>query len=115
MDIYVKEEAITRRIYISQDETGIRVYDQWEGKPVHERVIKFKGGRGAGRLQEQRRHTLPRGAVGAGDREVADNEPGVKLIRHRKVRGGGGGKTIICTIVCVLLNCRAQEGYVTLY
>jgi len=33
-------------IYISQDEQGIWVWDQWIGKPVHKRLIRFKNGRG---------------------------------------------------------------------
>jgi hypothetical protein len=31
-------------IYISQDATGILVWDQWVGQPVHQRVIRFQGG-----------------------------------------------------------------------
>lgn len=34
-------------IYISQDEDGIWVWDQWVGKPVHRRLIRFKGGQGS--------------------------------------------------------------------
>src|SRR5438034_729591 len=30
-------------IYISQDAFGILVWEQWVGKPVHQRVIRFKG------------------------------------------------------------------------
>jgi hypothetical protein len=30
-------------IYISQDDEGIRVWDQWVGQPVHERLIRFRG------------------------------------------------------------------------
>lgn len=33
-------------IYIKQDKTGLTVYDQWAGQPVHERPISFKGGNG---------------------------------------------------------------------
>ncbi len=33
-------------IYISQDENGIWVWDQWVGKPVHKRLIRFKNGNG---------------------------------------------------------------------
>lgn len=33
-------------IYISQNKEGIWVWDQWVGKPVHKRLIRFKGGRG---------------------------------------------------------------------
>ena len=32
-------------IYISQDASGIWVWDQWAGQPVHKRLIRFKGGR----------------------------------------------------------------------
>ncbi len=31
-------------IYVSQDGTGITVWDQWSGQPVHQRVIRFRGG-----------------------------------------------------------------------
>ena len=34
-------------IYLSQDDTGLTVWDQWVGQPVHKRVIKFKGGQGS--------------------------------------------------------------------
>jgi len=30
-------------IYIRQDITGIYVYDQWNGQPLHERRIRFRG------------------------------------------------------------------------
>jgi hypothetical protein len=30
-------------IYISQNDEGIRVWDQWVGQPVHERLIRFRG------------------------------------------------------------------------
>lgn len=33
-------------IYISQDEQGIWVWDQWINKPVHKRLIRFKNGNG---------------------------------------------------------------------
>jgi len=33
-------------IYLSQDETGIWVYDQWFNQPVHKRLIRFRGGQG---------------------------------------------------------------------
>ena len=34
-------------IYLHQDERGIWVYDQWQGQPVHKRLIRFDGGSGA--------------------------------------------------------------------
>ncbi|CAL6079696.1 BPSL0067_family protein [Hexamita inflata] len=30
-------------VYVSQDSTGITVYDQWRTQPCHKRVIRFKG------------------------------------------------------------------------
>lgn len=33
-------------IYISQNEIGIRVWDQWKGHNVSQRTIRFKGGKG---------------------------------------------------------------------
>lgn len=33
-------------IYISQDDQGLWVYDQWIGQPVHKRLIHFRGGSG---------------------------------------------------------------------
>ena len=63
-------------IYISQDETGIRVYDQWVGQRVHERVIRFEGGRGAGSGYKSNDGTLYRVVLsGPVTEEVADNEP----------------------------------------
>ena len=34
-------------IYLYQDARGIWVYDQWQGQPVHKRLIRFEGGSGA--------------------------------------------------------------------
>jgi hypothetical protein len=34
-------------IYLHQDERGIWVYDQWQGRPVHKRLIRFEGGSGS--------------------------------------------------------------------
>jgi len=31
-------------IYVSQDNLGIQVWDQWKGQPVHQRTIRFQGG-----------------------------------------------------------------------
>jgi hypothetical protein len=36
-------------IYLDQDDRGIWVYDQWQGQPVHRRLIRFAGGSGAKR------------------------------------------------------------------
>ncbi|HEX6143421.1 MAG TPA: BPSL0067 family protein [Geminicoccaceae bacterium] len=36
-------------IYLYQEERGIWVYDQWQGRPVHKRLIRFEGGRGSAR------------------------------------------------------------------
>jgi len=33
-------------IFISQDATGLQVWDQWIGQPVHQRAIAFRGGQG---------------------------------------------------------------------
>jgi hypothetical protein len=33
-------------IYLYQDDRGIWVYDQWQGHPVHKRLIRFEGGSG---------------------------------------------------------------------
>ena len=33
-------------IYLYQDERGLWVYDQWQGQPVHKRLIRFAGGSG---------------------------------------------------------------------
>jgi hypothetical protein len=33
-------------IYVSQNEAGLLVWDQWKGQPVHQRTIRFKGGQG---------------------------------------------------------------------
>jgi hypothetical protein len=34
-------------IYVSQDNVGLWVYDQYRGQPVHKRLIRFEGGRGS--------------------------------------------------------------------
>lgn len=31
-------------IYMSQDDAGLQVWDQWTGQPVHQRTIRFQGG-----------------------------------------------------------------------
>jgi hypothetical protein len=36
-------------VYLSQDDRGIWVYDQWRGQPVHKRLIRFEGGSGGKR------------------------------------------------------------------
>jgi hypothetical protein len=33
-------------ILLEQTDEGLKVVDQWVGQPVHERVIRFKGGQG---------------------------------------------------------------------
>jgi hypothetical protein len=44
---YTSESGNHAAIYLSQDEDGIWVYDQWQGQPVHKRLIPFEGGSGA--------------------------------------------------------------------
>ena len=44
---YTSESANHAAIYLSQDNGGIWVYDQWQGQPVHKRLIPFEGGSGA--------------------------------------------------------------------
>jgi hypothetical protein len=44
---YISAPGNHAAIYISQDANGIWVYDQWRGQPVHKRLIRFEGGRGA--------------------------------------------------------------------
>jgi hypothetical protein len=34
---------------VHQDDRGIWVYDQWQGQPVHKRLIRFEGGSGGKR------------------------------------------------------------------
>jgi hypothetical protein len=46
---YTSEPGNHAAIYLGQDATGIWVYDQWRGQPVHKRLIRFEGGRGSGR------------------------------------------------------------------
>lgn len=31
-------------IYVAQNDQGLKVWDQWVGQPVHERLIHFRGG-----------------------------------------------------------------------
>jgi hypothetical protein len=44
---YASESGNHAAIYLSQDDRGIWVYDQWRGQPVHKRLIRFEGGSGA--------------------------------------------------------------------
>jgi hypothetical protein len=44
---YTSESGNHAAIYLHQDEHGIWVYDQWQGQPVHKRLIRFQGGSGA--------------------------------------------------------------------
>jgi hypothetical protein len=46
-DSYTSESGNHAAIYLSQDDRGIWVYDQWRGRPVHKRLIPFEGGSGA--------------------------------------------------------------------
>jgi hypothetical protein len=43
---YISESGNHAAIYLSQDERGIWVYDQWWGQPVQKRLIRFEGGSG---------------------------------------------------------------------
>jgi hypothetical protein len=44
---YTNESGNHAAIYLDQDERGLWVYDQWQGQPVHKRLIRFEGGRGS--------------------------------------------------------------------
>jgi hypothetical protein len=44
---YTSETGNHAAIYLYQDDHGIWVYDQWQGQPVHKRLIPFEGGSGA--------------------------------------------------------------------
>jgi hypothetical protein len=44
---YTSESGNHAAIYLYQDDRGIWVYDQWQGQPVHKRLIRFEGGSGA--------------------------------------------------------------------
>ena len=46
---YASETGNHAAIYLDQDHRGIWVYDQWQGQPVHQRLIRFAGGSGAKR------------------------------------------------------------------
>jgi hypothetical protein len=43
---YTSESGNHAAIYLYQDDHGIWVYDQWQGQPVHKRLIRFEGGSG---------------------------------------------------------------------
>ncbi len=34
-------------VYLTQDDSGIYVVDQWKGQPGHVRLVRFRGGEGA--------------------------------------------------------------------
>jgi hypothetical protein len=44
---YTSESGNHAAIYLYQDDRGIWVYDQWQGQPVHKRLIPFEGGNGS--------------------------------------------------------------------
>jgi hypothetical protein len=44
---YTSETGNHAAIYLYQNAHGIWVYDQWQGQPVHKRLIGFEGGSGA--------------------------------------------------------------------
>jgi hypothetical protein len=46
---YTSKSGNHAAIYLSQDDDGIWVYDQWRGQPVHKRLIRFEGGSGGKR------------------------------------------------------------------
>jgi hypothetical protein len=43
---YTSESGNHAAIYLYQDDSGLWVYDQWQGQPVHKRLIRFEGGSG---------------------------------------------------------------------
>jgi hypothetical protein len=44
---YTNETGNHAAIYLYQDDRGIWVYDQWQGRPVRKRLIRFEGGTGS--------------------------------------------------------------------
>ena len=44
---YTSESGNHAAIYLYQDDSGLWVYDQWQGKAVHKRLIRFEGGSGS--------------------------------------------------------------------
>jgi hypothetical protein len=44
---YTSESGNHAAIYLYQDDRGIWVFDQWQGQPVHKRLIRFGGGSGS--------------------------------------------------------------------
>jgi hypothetical protein len=44
---YTSESGNHAAIYLYQDGRGIWVYDQWQGQPVHKRLIRFESGSGS--------------------------------------------------------------------
>jgi hypothetical protein len=46
---YTSESGNHAAIYLYQDHRGIWVYDQWRGRPVGKRLIRFEGGEGSAR------------------------------------------------------------------
>jgi hypothetical protein len=61
---YTSETGNHAAISLYQDEVGIWVYDQWQGQPVHKRLIRFRGWeRCQLGQQEQRRQAVRRDQV----------------------------------------------------
>jgi hypothetical protein len=46
---YTSDSGNHAAIYLYQDDHGIWVYDQWQGQPVHKRLIRFEGRSGSKR------------------------------------------------------------------
>jgi hypothetical protein len=45
-------------ILLEETADGLRVVDQWRGQPVHERLIRFKGGQGTANNDGDRFHVV---------------------------------------------------------
>jgi hypothetical protein len=73
---YTSETGNHAAIYISQDETGIRVYDQWRGQPVHERLIRFGNSHDTGKGSKSNNGNLYSVILTGPGTEMADVEQG---------------------------------------
>jgi hypothetical protein len=58
---YTNESGNHAAIYLYHDDRGIWVYDQWQGPPVHKRLIRFdgvSGGKRGGKSNDGRRFAV---------------------------------------------------------
>jgi hypothetical protein len=80
---YTSESGNHAAIYLSQDDDGIWVYDQWQGQPEAPDPLRGRGRCQVGQ-QEQRRQALRRDRVGYPPRRGAGSSSRSPIPRHAR-------------------------------